>query len=43
MHETERLSELIGDIYDTALNPELWVDVLGSVRKFIGGWAIALS
>jgi DNA-binding CsgD family transcriptional regulator/PAS domain-containing protein len=43
MHETERLSELIGDIYDTALDPELWVDVLGRVRKFIGGWAIALS
>ncbi len=43
MLETERLSALIGDIYDTALNPEQWVDVLGRVREFIGGWAIALS
>jgi hypothetical protein len=25
MHETERLSALIGDIYDAALDPTLWV------------------
>jgi hypothetical protein len=43
MHETERLSALIGEIYDTALDPALWVPVLGKVRHFIGGWAIALS
>jgi DNA-binding CsgD family transcriptional regulator len=43
MHEPERLSALIGDIYDAALDPALWVDVLGKIRAFIGGWAIALS
>ena len=43
MHETERLSVLIGDIYDTALDPARWVPVLGKIREFIGGWAIALS
>jgi DNA-binding CsgD family transcriptional regulator len=43
MQETEQLSELIGDIYDAALYPALWVDVLGKIRAFIGGWAIALS
>jgi len=43
MRESERLSALIGDIYDAALDPALWVDVLGETRAFIGGWAIALS
>ncbi len=43
MHESERLSALIGDIYDAALDPALWADVLGKTRAFIGGWAIALS
>jgi DNA-binding CsgD family transcriptional regulator/PAS domain-containing protein len=43
MDETERLSGLIGDIYDAALDPTLWVDVLRKTRGFIGGWAIALS
>jgi DNA-binding CsgD family transcriptional regulator len=43
MHETEQLSALIGDIYDAALDPTLWVDVLAKVRAFIGGWAVALS
>ena len=37
------MSVLIGDIYDAALNPALWVDVLGKTRAFIGGCAIALS
>ena len=37
------MSALIGDIYDAALNPTLWVDVLAKTRAFIGGWAIALS
>jgi hypothetical protein len=26
-----------------ALDPSLWIDVLGKTRTFIGGWAIALS
>lgn len=43
MHEAERLSALIGDIYDAALDPTLWVDVLRKTRAFIGGWHIALS
>jgi hypothetical protein len=43
MHESERLSALIGDIYDAALDPALWVDVLWKTRAFIGGWAVALS
>src|SRR5262249_865545 len=32
--ETERLSALIGDIYDAALDPALWADVLRKVRSF---------
>ena len=43
MQEPERLSALIGDIYDAALDPALWVDVSGKIRAFVGGWAIALS
>jgi DNA-binding CsgD family transcriptional regulator len=36
MHESERLSALIGDIYDAALDPALWVDVLGRTGDFVG-------
>ena len=43
MHETERISALIGDIYDAALDPTLWIDALAKTRAFIGGWQIALS
>ncbi len=43
MHEAEHPSALIGDIYDAALDPTLWVDVLRKTRAFIGGWEIALS
>jgi DNA-binding CsgD family transcriptional regulator len=43
MHESELLSALIGDIYDAALNPALWIGVLEKTRAFIGGWAISLS
>jgi DNA-binding CsgD family transcriptional regulator/PAS domain-containing protein len=43
VQEAERLSALIGDIYDAALDPTLWVDVLGKIRAFIGGWSVALS
>ncbi|MGB8628237.1 MAG: LuxR family transcriptional regulator, partial [Xanthobacteraceae bacterium] len=43
MHETERLSALIGDIYDAAIDPTLWVDVLGRTKNFIGGQAAALA
>ena len=43
MRETERLSALIGDVYDTTLDPTLWNDALRKVREFIGGFAVALS
>lgn len=43
LDETEQLSALIGEIYDAALDPTLWVEVLGKVRKFIGGSAASLS
>ena len=43
MNETERLSALIGDIYDAALDPALWVDVLGGTKSFVGGHAAALG
>jgi|HubBroStandDraft_6_1064221.scaffolds.fasta_scaffold105103_2 DNA-binding CsgD family transcriptional regulator len=43
MDETERLSALVGDIYDAALDPALWVDVLGKTKGFIGGQATALG
>ncbi len=32
-----RLSQLIGEIYDTALEPELWPHALGGVCGFVGG------
>src|SRR5262249_29951287 len=32
----ERLSALIGDIYDAALDPALWADVLGQAGAFAG-------
>ena len=43
MDETERLSALVGDIYDAALDPTLWVDVLGKTKGFVGGQAAALA
>lgn len=42
MHETEQLSELIGDIYDAALDPMLWVGVLAKSAAFVGGRAAGL-
>lgn len=35
--ESEQLSALIGDIYDAALDPELWPSVLQSVCTFVPG------
>jgi DNA-binding CsgD family transcriptional regulator len=43
MQQSERLSALIGDIYDAALDQALWGDALGKARMFVGGWAAALS
>jgi DNA-binding CsgD family transcriptional regulator/PAS domain-containing protein len=43
MVETELLGTLIGDIYDAALDPALWQDVLGSTKQFVGGQAASLA
>jgi hypothetical protein len=42
MPEAEQLSSLIGDIYDAALDPTLWPDVLASCTQFVGGFSAAL-
>ena len=42
MDEIEQLSTLIGDIYDAALEPSLWTDVLGKAARFVGGPAAGL-
>jgi len=42
VREAERLSALIGDIYDAALDPELWIDVLEKAAKFVGGPAASI-
>ncbi len=41
-HETERLSVLIGDIYDAALDSSLWLNVLKDIASFVGGSAAML-
>jgi len=42
MPEAEELSALIGDIYDAALDPKLWPQVLPRTAQFVGGPAAAL-
>jgi DNA-binding CsgD family transcriptional regulator len=42
MLAAEQLSLLIGDIYDAALDPSLWVGVLAKCAQFVGGPAAAL-
>src|SRR5258707_10845 len=37
MDQVEQLPELIGEIYDAALDPSLWNDVVGKVARFVGG------
>ena len=39
MTETRQVSALIGDIYDAALDPELWPRVLERGCRFVGGVA----
>jgi DNA-binding CsgD family transcriptional regulator len=39
MQDAERIPSLVGDIYDAALDPALWSDVLCDVRDFVGGAA----
>jgi len=40
--EQQRLSRLITDVYDAALNPSFWVDVLRSAAGFVGGMAASV-
>jgi DNA-binding CsgD family transcriptional regulator/PAS domain-containing protein len=42
MDDAERLSLLIGDIYDAALDPGRWPDTLGKIRDYVGGCAAGL-
>ena len=42
MGETERMSQLIGDIYDAALDPALWPAVLEGTAGYVGGACAAL-
>lgn len=42
MSDTELLSRMIGDIYDAALDPALWRDVLEQCSGFVGGAAAGI-
>jgi DNA-binding CsgD family transcriptional regulator/PAS domain-containing protein len=42
MGEQQRLTSLISNIYDTALDTALWPDVLAAVADFVGGQATGL-
>jgi hypothetical protein len=42
MWTDERLSRLIGDIYDASLDPTLWEDVLEQIARFAHGPAASL-
>jgi DNA-binding CsgD family transcriptional regulator/PAS domain-containing protein len=42
MHGTQKLTDLIEEIYDAALEPALWSDVVVSINDFIGGQACGL-
>jgi hypothetical protein len=36
MDETEQFSKLVGHIYDAALDPDQWMDVLQRAATFLG-------
>jgi DNA-binding CsgD family transcriptional regulator len=42
MDRAGQLSSLIGEIYDAALDPSLWSDVLGKAGRFVGGPVAAI-
>jgi DNA-binding CsgD family transcriptional regulator/PAS domain-containing protein len=42
MPEAEPVLSLVRDIYDAALDPALWAEVLGKARDFVGGSAAAV-
>jgi hypothetical protein len=37
MNQDERLTRLIGNIYDAAVDPTLWISVLDAAARFVGG------
>jgi DNA-binding CsgD family transcriptional regulator/PAS domain-containing protein len=43
MLEAEKLSALIGNIYDAALDPTMWIEALSRTKDFIGGQAAGLA
>jgi DNA-binding CsgD family transcriptional regulator/PAS domain-containing protein len=43
MFEAKLLSQVVGDIYDAALNPMLWRAVLGRIAGFVGGQSAGLG
>jgi DNA-binding CsgD family transcriptional regulator/PAS domain-containing protein len=42
MDQAEQLSEFIGEIYDAALDPSLWNEVLGKAGRYVGGSAAGI-
>ncbi len=42
MAQEEKLSELIGEVYDAALDAALWNDVIGKAGRFVGGAAASI-
>jgi len=42
MRKIEEVSSLIGDIYDAAMDPSLWMVTLGRISDFVGGHAAGL-
>jgi DNA-binding CsgD family transcriptional regulator len=42
MRDDEKLSQLIGNAYDAALDPTLWISVLEQTARFVGGPAASL-
>src|SRR5262245_63802448 len=43
MDEAERVSSLIGDIYDAALDPSLWLGVMEQTSNYVVGVAATLQ
>jgi len=43
MVEAKILSELIGDLYDAALDPALWPAALGTLSRFVGGQSAGIA
>ena len=41
-YDSQKLSDLIGDIYDTVLDQSLWEDVIERAAQFVGGVGAAL-